>query len=278
MADNNKPVVEKTVVTREGAEGGAREYRAPDKKGAFPWWLIPLVLIPLLIFAFSRRGPDTDQVASATTTPPMAMATASPSPGADTSPSSVASPAPDMTEPNKMDAAQKANENGTDPGTAAATGVAANAPVSGVDAEGKSIKVHKGDDIAVAPKAGASKPGETLSDVVTFATAPDKMALIGRKVQLKNVSVLSVLNPRAFYVGPSASQEMLVLLAPRLTPTGSKDILFKAGDKVSLTGDLKAIPDASAMQSDYQVAQDDYTNLQKQGAYLNATVAQEKGQ
>ncbi len=273
--ENDKPVVEKTtVVTREGAENGAREYKAPEKKAGFPWWLLPLALIPLLIFAFSRRDNDETSQASSAAMSPAAMSSpmASPSPMASASPIAVTSPAPDMSAADAMDRA--ARTEGAS-GSMIGAGMA-DSDSSGTAPDGRDIKVYKGNDIAVTRKGAASMAGEPLSDVAELTSVADKTTLIDRNVSLKNVSVVSVINNRAFYVGPSASQEILVMLGPDMKATGKTPVVIEAGNKISVTGILKALPEQSMLQSDYQISANQYSNLQNESVYLHATIAQEK--
>jgi len=274
--NDNKPVTKtETVVTREEPKNGAREYAAPTKK-AFPWWVLPLALIPLLLFMFNRNNDNTDRATSAVTQPsPVGSVAAVPTP----------TPVPsEMAAANGMDAAQQSNENGTDPDPAVAAAEQGGAtptmtasPGSELSgAEVKDSKVYKGKDIAVAPQVGASKEGDPLSDVVAFATAPDKSALIGRRVKLTNVPVMSVINERAFYVGPSSSQQMLVLLDSQMKPTSKSNVTITQGRPVSLVGQMKALPGASDLQGQYQIGQTQYGSLKNDTVYLHATVAQEK--
>ena len=197
---------------------------------------------------------------------------------------------------NGMDAAQQANAVGVDPDAAVAAAEQGrvtpmtpatpssdmammgemddqNAPGSG---SGQDRMVYKGKDIAVAPPSGASNEGGLLSDVSSFAKASDKSALIGRMVKLTNVPVVSVLNPRAFYVGPSASQQIFVLLDPKMQPTANANVRLEQGKSVSLVGYVRAMPEASALQRQYQIGQTQYSTLQNESVYLHATIAQEK--
>jgi hypothetical protein len=276
---NNKP---ETVVTREDTENGAREYKAPEKK-AVPWWILPLALIPLLLLLFNRNDNSTDRASSAVSQPaPVGSVAVVPTP----------TPVPSgMAVADGMDAAQQANANGTDPDPAVAaaeqggtTPTMSGSPesassLSGTEPSGgmgEDLKVYKGKDIAVAQRGRASNEGELLSDVVTFATASDKSALIGRKVKLTNVPVVSVINSRAFYVGPSSSQQMFVLLDPKMQPTAKSNITISQGKTVSLVGYVKALPQVSELQGQYQIGQKQYGMVQNEGAYLHATIAQEK--
>ncbi len=225
---------------RAGAEDGARVYQEP-KKG-LPIWLWPLLALLLLglLFALLRHHGD-----EARETAPAAPA---------------AAPA---TTPAPVAAA------GTDSTTPAATGT---------DTAGKDIKVHSGTDIATAKPAQASVPGVPLSDVVVFATATDPTTFIGRKAKLTNVQVQKVITDRAFFIGPSPQQQMLVFLDKGMDAgaNGAAKVTVTAGQPVSLIGVVEALPTQEAINQTYGVTGADYTSIQDQKAYLHATVAQQK--
>ena len=223
---------------RVGAEGGAQIYQ--EKKG-LPVWLWPLLallLLGLLFFFLRPHGQSND--AAQQTAPPPAAAPAAPA---------VADAAPAV------------------------------APSAGAtDTPGKDIKVHSGTDITTAKPAQASVPGVPLSDVVAFATAADATTFIGRKAKLTNVQVQKVITDRAFFVGPSAQQQMLILLDKGMDAgagAGNK-VTITAGQPVSLIGVVEALPTQEAVNQTYGVSAMDYASLQSQKAYLHATVAQQK--
>ena len=143
---------------------------------------------------------------------------------------------------------------------------------------GKDIKIHAGTDIATAKPAQASVPGVLLSNVETFASTPDPTTLIGERAKLINVPVQQVLSDRAFFVGPSAGQRMLVLLDKGMNAgaaAGSK-VTIAAGQPVSLTGVVEKMPTQEAISQEYKISGGDYAAIQDQKAYLHATVAQQK--
>lgn len=158
------------------------------------------------------------------------------------------------------------------------TPAAAPVPAAGTDMSGKDIKVHSGTDITTAKPAQASVPGVPLSDVVTFATATDPTTFIGRKAKLTNVQVQKVITDRAFFVGPSPQQQMLVLLDKGMDAgaSGSAKVTVAAGSPVSLVGVVEALPTQEAVNQTYGVSGSDYAAIQGQKAYLHATVAQQK--
>ena len=149
---------------------------------------------------------------------------------------------------------------------------------STASASGQDIKIHKGTDITTAKPQQASVPGVPLSDVVTFATAADPLSLVGRKAKLTNVPVQKVLSDRAFFVGPTAQQQMLVLLDKGMDAgaTTPSKVTIATGQPVSLVGVVEKMPTQEAISQQYQISGDNYTAIQDQKAYLHATVAQQK--
>ena len=163
--------------SRKGAVGGAQIYH--ERKG-LPVWLWPLLalLVLGLLFALLHHGPRSTQ---ARTTPvPSSAPAPSAAPATDTTPASA---------------------SGT-PIVAASTG----------DAAGENIKVHSGTDIATAKPAQATAAGVPLSNVVFFAAATDPASFIGHRAKLTDVTVQKVISDRAFFVGPSPQQQVLVLM------------------------------------------------------------------
>lgn len=224
---------------RKGAEDGAQVYPDPGKKG-LPVWLLPLLallLLGLLLYAFLHRHHGGQE--------------------AQTTPAQTVAPAP------VMPAATPADN--TKPST----------PVAAVP-DGKDIKVHSGTDVTTAKPGQASVPGVPLSNV-EFTAATDPASLIGRNAKLTDVMVRKVLTDRAFFVGTSDTQQMLVLLDKGMdAAAGAGKVPIVAGKPVSLTGIVEALPTQEAVNQQYGVTGDNYTAIQSQKAYLHATVAQKK--
>ena len=229
--------------TRSGAEGGAQVYR--EKKGGIPWWawlLLALLLLALLLAFLGRHG---NQQAAQPAPAPVAAPAATPAP--------VTPPAPAATADNSA--------AGTTPAT-----------------PGQDIKIHKGADITTAKPAEASVPGVPLSDVVAIATATDPLSVVGHRAKLTNVVVQKVLSDRAFFVGPSAQQQILVLLDKGMdagAAAGNK-VTIATGQPVSLVGVMEKMLTQEAISQQYQISGANYTAIQDQKAYLHATVAQQK--
>lgn len=235
---------------RKGAEGGAQVYQ--DKKG-LPWWLwllLGLLLLGLLFFLLNRNN-GTPQTATVPT---------------QTAPAQTAQTTPPVTPAAPVDTATTINGQPVPPGPPAPT-----TPTN-------DIKIHSGTDITTAKPEQASVPGVPLSDVAKITAAADPLALAGQRAKLTNVTVRRVINSRAFFIGPSDTQEMLVLLDKGLDagPSNAAKVTITAGQPVSLVGIIEKLPTPEALSQTYALSGDNLTALASQKAYLHATVAQEK--
>ena len=231
---------------RTGAEGGAQIYQ--DKKGGIPWWLwllLGLLLLGLLFFLLNnhKAAPETAAVPQTRSAPAVV-----PAPPVDT------------------ETATTTNGQPVPPGPPAAT-----TPT-------KDIKIHSGTDITTAKPAQASVPGVPLSDVAKITAAADPLALAGQRAKLTNVTVRRVISDRAFFIGPSDTQEMLVLLDKGMDAgtSGTAKVTITAGQPVSLVGVIEKLPTPEALSQTYALSGDNLTALASQKAYLHATVAQQK--
>ena len=83
-----------------------------------------------------------------------------------------------------------------------------------------------------------------ITDYLIIVAEPNRTSLIGRRVRLTGVQVQSVVGDRTFYVGPSESQRILVLLDEEKTPDskieGKVDV--DPGQTVSFTGVIERMP------------------------------------
>lgn len=99
---------------------------------------------------------------------------------------------------------------------------------------------------ATTPNSNANQSvgGDEITDYLIIVTAPDPPSLIGRRVHLTDVKVQSVIGDRTFYVGPSESQKVLVVLEEEKTPNtpleGKVDV--NPGQTVSFNGVIERMP------------------------------------
>ena len=137
--------------------------------------------------------------------------------------------------------------------------------------------MYSGKDITTGTTAAASTKGEPLSNVVDLVSAKDKTAFLGRKVKFTDVKVAQVLTDRAFFIGTSDQERMLVLLDKGMDagPNGER-VAIQNGGTVSLTGIVETMPKQEILNQQYKLAGKDYDAVAKEPTYLHATVAQKK--
>lgn len=86
--------------------------------------------------------------------------------------------------------------------------------------------------------------GAPITDVVAIVAVPDRMPLIGRRVQLTSVPVLSVPGDETFWVGSSESERLFVALdpAPGTSAPVESPTDVDAGQRVTVAGVLRQVP------------------------------------
>lgn len=104
----------------------------------------------------------------------------------------------------------------------------------------------------VAPVGVGSGNSEVpIRDVALVIAVPDRRPLVGRRVEITNVPVLDVVGDRAFWIGTSPQQRLFVVLK-EVPPPGSPtdpSIDINPGQVVSLTGNIRAMPDARTAEA-----------------------------
>jgi hypothetical protein len=97
-----------------------------------------------------------------------------------------------------------------------------------------SVELARAHADAAAPT--APTPAAAVTDIATV-TGPDAYDLVGRPVQV-GATVQQVVSDRAFWMGPSANQRVLVVVVPGEVPP------IVEGDTVDVTGTLERVPSA----------------------------------
>ena len=94
----------------------------------------------------------------------------------------------------------------------------------------------------VAGEAGAD--AAPITDVVAIVAVPDRIPLIGRRVQLTSVPVLSVPGDETFWVGSSETERLFVALdpAPGTSAPVESPTDVDAGQRVTVAGVLRQVP------------------------------------
>lgn len=116
--------------------------------------------------------------------------------------------------------------------------------------------------------------GARVTDVNVFGSAADKKSLVGRDVELQNVSVARVLSDRVFTVTAGAA-EMFVMLDDRLNRGAAEQaIQARPGQMVNLSGSFRAVPDAETKDEQGRgLNPQEYQQMKGQQIYLHATRA-----
>ena len=118
---------------------------------------------------------------------------------------------------------------------------------------------------------------EPITDVVVVATTQDQQSLVNRQVQLTNTPVRSVTGDRTFWVGPSNTQQMLVVLDESLdSGSTEKRLAVKAGQTLTINGLLRPMPSTADAQKQWGLTAAEAEALKSQKVYLQASQVQQK--
>jgi len=99
------------------------------------------------------------------------------------------------------------------------------------------------------PPAAVNDP---ITDVYMVVAAPDRRALMGRQAKFANVTVQDVVGDKTFWIGPSAEQQIFVVLDEVPTP-GKPGVEgryhIRKGQTISITGTLIEMPAAETAKT-----------------------------
>jgi hypothetical protein len=131
--------------------------------------------------------------------------------------------------------------------------------------------------VLISARGGAAESATVaanITDLQQIINAPDKLALVGKQVQLNQIQVQSVVGDQSFWIGSSPSQQMFVTFAEIPTPGTPKEgqVAIKSGQKVSLSGTIRSMP---ALSEEWlrQNKVDDTSaqTLKQQAVYIQAS-------
>lgn len=210
------------------------------EKSSFPWWLIPLILLLLLLpLLYFTCGRNDGAVSNANNRNGAAINNVNSNAAVATNNGSI----------NSGNTAVVVNSNSsTAPGNN-------NSMSSGNSSTGNTSAV-----------------GTAITDVNYFGSASDKAALVGREINLSGVRVERVLSDRVFTV-KSGSGELFVLLDENLDSGGGKEqqIKMRPGQNVALTGDFRRVPNAETKEEQSRdLNKTEYGQMKGQQVYLHA--------
>ncbi len=119
-------------------------------------------------------------------------------------------------------------------------------------------------------QANAGAPSEPLFDMLAILNSPDSAALVGRPAVFQNVRVQRVAGDRAFWIGPSLGQQVLVVLDEAATPSttieGQPNI--NPGQDTTVFGEIRPFPGVAEAQQMWDVTNDEL--LAQQKVYVHA--------
>ncbi len=221
------------------------------EKSAFPWWLIPLLLLlPLLaLLYFCNRSAVVDNTNHNANRAVV---------GANTNNNSGV-----ITNANYGNANYNANGNLSSSGSSMNAGSSGNVAV-----------VTNANNITGGANMNAGASGDTVTAVNYFGTVKDKTTMVGRNVDLASVRVNRVLSDRVFTV-KSEGSDMYVMLDESLDSPGGKEgqIKIRPGQNIKLGGSFRNLPSGEvkneAQNSD--LSQKEYARMKGQQVYLHAT-------
>lgn len=121
-------------------------------------------------------------------------------------------------------------------------------------------------------RAPTAVAGDPIRDVAVIITAVDPVTLAGRRVELTNTRVMSVVSDRAFLVGASPTQRLLVILDEERTPATPTEgrVNVNAGQTVTLTGTLQRMPTEAQARQQWGLDAAAAKSLANERLYLRA--------
>ena len=121
--------------------------------------------------------------------------------------------------------------------------------------------------------AGNVATADPITDVIVIVTAPDRMPLVGRRVQLRDVRVQTVTGDRTFWAGPDPSQQLFVVLDEQATPGTPTEgrVNVQPGQTVTVSGTIRELPaDLGSVRQQWSLSQANETTLRNERVYLAA--------
>ena len=100
-------------------------------------------------------------------------------------------------------------------------------------------------------------------------SAKDKQTYIGKTFQVNSVPVQNQVNDHVFWIGANNSTRMLVVLTGNGNATANTHI--GQGTRMDVTGTIQKAPPQAQAQELWQLGGDNAAQLQRQGAYIQAT-------
>ncbi len=132
-------------------------------------------------------------------------------------------------------------------------------------------------DVAVSPtptaspSANVATDGLPITDLATVVTTPNQQSLVNKQVQLTNAPVQSVVGDRTFWVGPSNTQQLLVVLDEALDSSRiDKKLDINTGQTLTIDGLIRPLPSIQEAQKQWGLSATEAQALKNQKVYLQA--------
>lgn len=125
------------------------------------------------------------------------------------------------------------------------------------------------------PAYGTTNPGTGANQAVvggpglSALTATNKHLYIGKPFQVNNVPVQNEVNDHVLWIGTGNSTPMLVVLTGNGNTAANAQI--GQGTLVDVTGSMRKAPPQVQAQQQWQLSGNDAAQLERQGAYIQAT-------
>jgi hypothetical protein len=110
-----------------------------------------------------------------------------------------------------------------------------------------------------------------ITSIGALTGAANQGALAGRQARLRNVRVQRVLGDRAFTIGPSTRQQVLVVLSPNEEQGGAESrVRITEGQTVTMSGTVRRLPGTAQALSQLGVSRQDVSALANRSVYVLA--------
>ncbi|HYX34554.1 MAG TPA: hypothetical protein VE954_15740 [Oligoflexus sp.] len=113
-----------------------------------------------------------------------------------------------------------------------------------------------------------------VSDIQVIFTSADKISLVGKQIELGQVTVQSLVGDQSFWVGPTPNQQVFVTFAEIPQPGKAQEghLAIQAGQKLDLRGVIRTMPSPSHEWLKRNKIDDKAaTILRQQSVYIHAT-------
>lgn len=121
-----------------------------------------------------------------------------------------------------------------------------------------------------------SAEGVPITDLGAIVAAADPAALVGRRVELTDVTVRSVVGDKTFWVGPSAAQQAFVFLLeePSSGSPVEGQVDVNPGQQVSITGVVEKLPPLDQARQMFDLSSTNSGTLKNEQVYVVAKQVQ----